>query len=269
MCGILGMAFQTGHTMGNSGEVRKIWKKLLIESNIRGSDATGSVFIDIRNAMVIKHHIPARTFVETNYYKEISKRRIVMGVGENEPIVIIGHTRMKTQGTPLNMHNNHPIIANNVIGVHNGHISNDSILFDLYKDKGVERRAQVDSEIIFRLIDHYVSNGKSMPDSIKEVSKLLMGGFACAAVHVEAPWVLWLFRCGGPIEVFRYPEKGLVIFASEKRFIENATEGFDLGRKASIPIENEQAVAINVKQNRQTRFVLEKRKFTAHFQYNI
>lgn len=269
MCGILGMGFQLGHSMNDSEMVKKIWCNLLMESNARGGDATGSAFINLRNAMIIKHHIPARTFVHTNYYNEIVNRRIKMGNEQDEPIILIGHTRMKTKGTPMDMHNNHPILADSVVGVHNGHINNDDALFDLYEDKGVKRKARVDSEVIFRLVDYHMSNVKDMSYAIKNTSKVLMGAFACAAVHVETPWVLWLFRFGNPIVIYRYPKRGLVIFASEKRFIDKATEEFDLGSKAIVPIESEQGLAINMRQNRQTRFVLQRDTSKHHSQQSI
>lgn len=258
MCGILGMAFQKGHNMKNSQEVQLILRRLFIESKRRGSDATGVAFINLQNAAVIKQHIPATDFVETKFYNKMITDRVIMeGAYKNlhkEPLIILGHTRAKTKGTQLNRHNNHPIIANKVIGVHNGVIVNDDDLFHRH-ESNVERKARVDSEVIFRLIDFY-SNGvnKPMIKAIKRTTKQLVGGFACAAVNVAEPWLMYLFRGGGPIEIYRYPERGLIIFASSKFFLDDAVEGMDLGRRAIIPIKESEGMAINVKENKQTRF---------------
>jgi len=255
MCGILGMAFQEGHTMRDNEEVREIYKKLLIESNLRGSDATGTVFISLLNAMVIKHHIPARRFVETDYYKDVARRRIKMdgplkNKGE-EPFVIMGHTRLKTKGTPTDIHNNHPIVANRIIGVHNGTIGNDDKLFQDYKKDGIKRKGRVDSEVIFRLIDHFAFN-RNMPmnRAIYKTVEITTGCAACAVVNTAEPWVIWLFRYNNPITIYRYPKRGLIMFASTDKFMDVATEGFDLGDSEIISLENEEMIAINAKQNK-------------------
>ncbi len=255
MCGILGMAFQKGHTMRSNEEVSEIYKRLLVESNARGSDATGTVFISLLNAMVIKHHMPARKFVETDYYKDVAKRRIKMdGPMKNkgeEPFVIMGHTRLKTKGTQMVIHNNHPIIANRIIGVHNGHIGNDDELFGDYEKEGVERKGRVDSEIIFRLIDHFAyKKNMSMNKAIYKAIEITTGCAACAAINTAEPWVLWLFRFKNPIVVYRYPKRGLIMFASTSMFMDKAAEGFDLGDSETISLEDEEMIAINAKQNR-------------------
>ena len=249
------MAFQKGHTMRDNDEVSEIYKKLLIESNIRGSDATGTVFISLLNAMIIKHHIPARRFVETDYYKDIVRRRIKMdgplkNKGE-ESFIIMGHTRLKTKGTPTDLHNNHPIVANRIIGVHNGTIGNDDKLFKHYEKEGIERKGRVDSEVIFRLIDHFAFK-KNMPmnRAIYKTIEMTTGCAACAAINTSEPWVLWLFRFNNPISIYRYPKRGLIMFASASAFIDDAVKGFDLGENEEIPLENEEMIAINAKQNR-------------------
>jgi len=264
MCGILGMAFQAGHTMKDSKEVLGIWHKLLVESNIRGSHATGCAFINLHNAIVIKHHIPAERFVDTDYYKKVSEKYLKMN-SEQPPLIVIGHTRLKTKGSPLNTHNNHPILTDKVVGVHNGIISNDDSLFDLYKMK---RKAQVDSEVIFRLIEHHLNDGLEMEEAIQEATRVLIGGLACAAVQIDIPWVLWLFRTGGPISIYRFPERGLVLFASAGIFLDEATKGLDLGNKASVTLKDDYGIGINVLQNKQVRFKIKEQTHQKGFQHH-
>jgi len=251
MCGILGMAFQKGHSMNDGDEVKEILKRLLVESEARGSHATGCAFVDLSTAMVIKHNIPSKRFVDTDYYKNAVDKRILMESPAVEPTIILGHTRFKTKGTPTNTHNNHPILTDKVVGVHNGVISNDEALFDMYT---LKRKAKVDSEVIFRLIEHHLADGLEMEDAIRETSKVLLGGYACAAVRLATPWVLWLFRHSGPIEVHRYPARGLILFASSEKFLEKAVDGFDLGSVAKMDIQNDEGLGMNMLQNRQVIF---------------
>jgi glucosamine 6-phosphate synthetase-like amidotransferase/phosphosugar isomerase protein len=250
MCGILGMAFQRGHTMKDSGEVKDILHKLFVESEVRGGTATGCSFVDLHDAMIIKHHIRAKRFIETDYYINAVNKRIVMGT-DSEPIIILGHTRLKTKGTQYESHNNHPIVTDKVVGVHNGVISNDDALFDLYN---MPRKGRVDSEAIFRVIEHHLKNKMDMENAICAASNVLLGSYACAAVELKIPWTLWLFRNSGPISLFRYPAKGLVIFASAERFIKEAVKGLDLGTPAEMEIKADEGVGMNMLQNRQVLF---------------
>lgn len=262
MCGILGMGFQSKN-WGNSrlsGEIAQlILTRMLYKSTRRGGDATGIALISVTNAMVLKHHIPGRTFVETDAFENSTSKFLSMSKQETDntrPLVILGHNRAQTQGTYLNKHNNHPIITNQVIGVHNGMIGNDAALFNAYSDK-ITRKAEVDSEIIFRLIDYYANKLHERESSaIKRTTYKLYGSYGCAAVNMKNPWMLWLFRGGAPIDIMHYPEVGLILFASEKAFITQAVGNMDLGPAIEIPMNTYTGIGINLKQNRHTRFKL-------------
>ncbi len=255
MCGIFGMAFQKGHKMINE-EVRYILDNLLIESQIRGRDASGVAFVSQNEVVVTKNNICASDLIETDIYKKSAEKCIHMS--DNRPTIILGHTRFKTKGTPENHHNNHPIVTNKVVGVHNGVISNDDDLFERFMSKfklSFTRRARVDSEVIFRLLDHYSNPmGHSMSRSIKAATRILEGSFACAAVNIGAPHVLWLFRCTMPIEIRHYPARGLILFASSANFIDSAVNGVIAEKYINIDLEVNSGTGINLFQNRQTTF---------------
>lgn len=263
MCGILGMAFQK-RNWGNSKNLtgvsaQLILKRMLDRSTRRGSDATGIALISIAKATVLKHHIPGRTFVETNAFDNATEDFLDMKKPEEDgtrPLVVLGHNRSETQGTYRNKHNNHPIITNKVIGVHNGVIGNDDILFSSYINK-IKRKAEVDSEIIFRLIDYYANRLKECTsEAIKRTTFKLNGSYACAIVNMRTPWMLWLFRGRAPIDIMYYPKAGLILFASEKVFITQAVGNMDLGPVIALPMEPYTGMGINLKENLRTKFNL-------------
>ena len=74
--------------------------------------------------------------------------------GTGSLLSIVGHCRQKTKGTERNNANNHPIVRDLIVGVHNGMIHNDDITFNNYKD-AIKRNGEVDSEIIFALIEYF------------------------------------------------------------------------------------------------------------------
>ena len=105
-------------------------------------------------------------------------------------------------------------MADKVIGVHNGFISNDEQLFSNLYDK-VERSGRVDSEIIFRLINYYTCEHKdTLFDAVIRASKMMSGSFACTFIHTDWPDYLTLFTNSAPISIFIFEKMKIMVFAS-------------------------------------------------------
>jgi len=133
MCGI--GAFQIVNNEVSAAKVARVLARLL---QVRGTDASGVAWHDNGNTWVNKSNI-AGAELARQLKDEIGTTGIV-------------HTRWATQGSPINNDNNHPIDVNGIVGVHNGHVSNDVELFKRCID--YKRCAQVDSEAAFAFIAH-------------------------------------------------------------------------------------------------------------------
>ena len=261
MCGIFGIAFLKGHKVSDPKIIKVILKKLFEESKVRGTDASGVAFATDNDISVIKHNIDAYKFTRSNFYEKAEELHIDKTYEELR--VILGHTRAKTKGTPEDRNNNHPVVTNRVIGVHNGNISNDDDLFDEYKAAfpgSFKRKGRVDTEIIFRLLDHYRHTiGLQMYDTISTTNNLIRGGYACAFVDAGEPWMLYLFKDWSPTDVIFYPDYGLIIFASAKAFIRSATKGLSLGESMELEYDRESCLSVNTISNKINTFKFEKK----------
>jgi glucosamine 6-phosphate synthetase-like amidotransferase/phosphosugar isomerase protein len=133
MCGI--GAFQIVNSEVDPAKVARVLLRLLEE---RGRDAAGVAWHANGDTLICKDNCAG---------KELA-RRLQTSIG-NTGIV---HTRWATQGSPTIEGNNHPIDANGIVGVHNGHIRNDVELLKMCVD--YKRQAQVDSEAVFALLAH-------------------------------------------------------------------------------------------------------------------
>jgi glucosamine 6-phosphate synthetase-like amidotransferase/phosphosugar isomerase protein len=147
MCGI--GAFQI---INNEADAAQVARVLLRQLESRGRDAAG-----------VAWHKDGETFVcKDNTNGKQLARMLEKQIGDTG----IVHTRWATQGSPENNDNNHPIDVGGVIGVHNGHISNDKQLLQLCVD--YKRCAQVDSEAVFALLAHAPSDW-SLADRVRDV----------------------------------------------------------------------------------------------------
>lgn len=147
MCGI--GAFQIKNNEVEGAQLARVLLRLL---ETRGMDASG-----------VAWHEGGQTFVQkSNIAGSELARQFKQPIGSTG----IVHTRWATQGSPTNNDNNHPIDVGGLIGVHNGHISNDKQLLQLCSD--YKRCAQVDSEAVFALLAHG-TDGMTLADKANEV----------------------------------------------------------------------------------------------------
>ena len=150
MCGILATVVKKPNN--------RFWD-LLRASEIRGQDGTGYVYYSKKGQMYNTYKVPFKA-------SDIPIRSAeVLHPGD----MVIAQNRLACFG--LNIDNQQPIISQDILLVHNGN------LFDfesVFKQENLERRYQVDSELILRLYEKYRNI-----DSIYQKTK---GNFACILV---------------------------------------------------------------------------------------
>lgn len=215
MCGIFGFVMESGVNRSQEAldVIRLITTEVAVNSQKRGDDATGIALFDKDgNYSVVKGPYPAVEFVNTDSFIES-----LLSINNNTTI-LLGHTRAKTQGSEEDNNNNHPIITENVIGVHNGTIINDD---ELEKEYGLTRKGEVDSEVPFLLLSE-MCNPRSSEKELKEVLNELEGSFALAWVDLRDTTQLHLARNTNPCELVYIPSLKMILFASERLFIINA-----------------------------------------------
>lgn len=232
MCGICGFVVDNAVGLGSRlktdtpDTLKTLITELLQESQARGTHATGvaAVTRELEIGMY-KKAVLADYFVEDKTFDKFAVDFLT-----DKTRIVIGHTRFETKGSQRNNFNNHPIASGNVVGVHNGVIGNDEILWTNRGEKK-DRRGKVDSEIIFHLLDLFSKgNNYGIEEAIYKVSKHLSGSYACAAVHIRKPKYLWLFCKGNPIYLYSSGDNlGLKVFASSEMYIEKALASINFG----------------------------------------
>lgn len=217
MCGLAGMLlFPTQRTKVEWQTLRQLFTLTLLFNQERGREASGVALIqqdgDLR---LYKAPGSASKLVMAPAYQEV-----IAAVGP-ETTCILGHTRMSTKGNSSNNANNHPLLAGRVIGIHNGHISNDD---DLCRYLALPRQGQVDSEIIFRLLDtisNHSLNGNYLAAARRRIQQL-RGRFTTLSVDLREPSRLLAVKYDMPLCVHYHAPLQALFFSSRYLFLRKA-----------------------------------------------
>ncbi|NTV45199.1 MAG: hypothetical protein HGB11_01445 [Chlorobiales bacterium] len=224
----------------------KIWEEIrssitenLIANEERGKEATGLAVVQTTGRISIaKMPVPASDFVKTDQYSAVLSE-----IGP-QTTAVLGHTRKPTKGTAFCCDNNHPIYTETVVGIHNGHIENDN---EIFGNSGSVRRGEVDSEIIFRLLDtvsHEKNDDQSLLCEIQQKLTGLKGKLTFISCDSRQPERLLLVRHLNPLSHYYHPDWQSLIFSSRYIFLRKA---FGL-KVASQALKNDHAFLFNAYQ---------------------
>lgn len=176
MCGIYGFIGKTD----NSAKALKLFTKLGINSESRGTHATGYYAL---NGDI---HFDKAPIKASEFYTQAFTEKFVNDL----PTVMIGHNRYATHGDPANNENNHPFVSKRFGFIHNGVVGYTTTATEL----GVKIHSECDSELIFRyFLKKFWESEKAFSSISDTLKKFDNGGVACAMVDSKKRR-LWLFR---------------------------------------------------------------------------
>lgn len=194
-------------------EIKDCLTQNLLFNEDRGRKATGLAVIQTDGQMALsKMPLEATEFVKTPHYKNL-----LATVGP-QTTLLLGHTRHPTKGDPASNDNNHPLLAGPICGIHNGEIDNDDALF---ASCGCPRRGQVDSEVIFRLLEPLSPlqlNGSYLT-AVRSQLQRLEGSFTFLACDRRASDRLLVVRHQRPLAVHFHADWKALIFSSRYIFL--------------------------------------------------
>jgi len=135
-----------------------------------------------------------------------------------EPVAIIGHSRLVTDGTSEHADNNQPVVKDGIVGVHNGIIVNHAQLWDKYKN--LNRTYEVDTEIALSLLRHFISISGDIVSAVQKMFFEIEGAASVAFLFNNSNTVL-LGTNTGSLYTYNSKNNNLFIFASESIILEN------------------------------------------------
>ena len=212
MCGIFGITVGEGPLQ--TRKIPHLLKDLFLFSESRGKEASGIAVCSRENIQVLKSAVAASSMIRSGQYRKLMAET-VNGTAEKlqEPITIIGHSRLVTDGSRYDQGNNQPVLAGNCVGIHNGIIVNNEEIWKGQSD--LRRQYQVDSEVILALLRKFLGEQASIIKAAQKSFTVIQGSASIAVLFRDYDRLLLATNNGSLYYANITPLRAL-IFASEK-----------------------------------------------------
>jgi len=216
LCGIFGIAIGENLKLSPK-ELMRIVNSIFKLSESRGKEASGLAVRFQNSIYVFKEPITSSKLVKTQQYKELFnqtlKAKAYDGIQLKAPILVLGHSRLQTNGQSEINANNQPVVKDGVIGIHNGIIVNDFQLWNQFSQ--ITKKYDVDTEVFLSLLHMYRDQGKSLVEAVKLVFGQIEGSASVALQFEDIDSFILASNTGSLYLAFNQKHK-ILVFASEK-----------------------------------------------------
>lgn len=194
MCCLFGL-IDYRHSL-TAKQKNRITSALAVAAEARGTDATGIAYNSGGKLIIYKQALPAHC--------------MRFHIPE-DAAVVMGHTRMTTQGSAKRNRNNHPFLGHTDSGdfafAHNGVLYNDALL---RRSLHLPRtRIQTDSYVGVQLIERKKTLNF---DSLRYMAEQVEGSFSFTALDNKNG--LWFVKGDSPLCIYHFPRLGIYVYAS-------------------------------------------------------
>ena len=193
-------------------EKSKMLSRLAVECQVRGTDATGIAYNHGDRLSIFKRPLPAHRM----------KLRI-----PRDCHVVMGHTRLTTQGSEQFNPNNHPFRgkADKPFALaHNGVLYNDGMIRS--KEKLPLTAIETDSYVAVQLLER---QGNLAQESLIHMAEQLEGTFVFTLLDAED--TLTVVRGDNPFCLYHFPKAGFYLYASTEEILKRAIQKMKLPRE--------------------------------------
>lgn len=222
----------------------RLIRELSIAAEVRGTDATGVAYNTSRGLQI--------------YKRPLAAHRLHLRIPA-EAHVVLGHTRMATQGSAKKNFNNHPFAGSvkekHFALAHNGVLWND---LELRHTKHLPRtKVQTDSYVAVQLIEQQKSLDSS---SLRYTAEAVEGSFSFTVLSERDD--LYLIKGDNPLNIVHFLKVGVYAYASTAEILNKALArcGNWLGRGEKVDIAMGDIVKID-SSGRITRGTFDASKF--------
>lgn len=216
MCAVFGL-IDYGKVLTAQQRECILWR-LSVDCEERGIDATGYAFRENGKLKVVKKPVPAHELFLT--LKEDCN-------------VILGHTRMTTQGKAEDNFNNHPFLGSAggtpFALAHNGILRNDTAL---RKELNIpETKIKTDSYIAVQLLEKL---GELSEKTLAQTAEKILGSFVFTLLDNDNN--SYFVRGNNPLALYKF-KAGLYVYASTEQILNTALRALGIMGREHEKIE--------------------------------
>lgn len=230
MCGIVGLALNRQVAMTKT-ETRTLIERLLLLSESRGSESAGCHFYlpDAAKAWTVKGAMSASKFISSMEFTQTLATVLDLAYSDSDstlrqPLVMLGHSRLVTNGQAELLQNNQPVRSTEVTLIHNGIIVNVDELWRVRTD--LKRFAEVDTEILCAMIASAMASRHEPIHATQIAYSAIEGAASIAWVHSRGDNLVLATNTGDLYHAGMTSGGGL-FFASERYILRSALHGID------------------------------------------
>lgn len=228
MCGIFGL-FANPSSGLTPKAIKTILSRIMILSESRGKEAAGVALLNQGTVQVYKQAVPVSEMLRTQEFKMLIDRSLTHSKGKlNQPVTIVGHSRLVTNGDQNTSGNNQPVMTPDVVGVHNGIIVNEQELWSKFPH--FQRQTDVDTEVLFFLISHFIRQTGSLVKGAQCAYEEIYG-VANIAVFLRDFGQLMLATNNGSLYFCTNESGSVIIFVSEEYILKTLITKLNLEDK--------------------------------------
>ena len=211
--------------------LKKLTQALANAAEERGTDAAGISYVKDSKVVIFKRPKPAR--------------KLHFNIPEGTKVVM-GHTRMTTQGNEKYNYNNHPFpgVAGDTLFAfaHNGVLWNDK---ELRKEKLIpDTHIETDSYAACQLIE---KQDKLDFDSLKYMAETVEGNFTFTVLDDSNS--LYIIKGSNPMCLLNFKDIGLYVYASTESIMKNALRRIGLHKFANERIKTDEGDILRIDRN--------------------
>ncbi|MCW4005052.1 MAG: hypothetical protein NWF04_00425 [Candidatus Bathyarchaeota archaeon] len=228
MCGIFGAII--AEDLGfSSNDLMQLVNYMFKLSESRGKEASGLAVRFNDSVYVLKEPVSASELIKSKKYQNLFTQTLKTDGCKNgclqPPIVVLGHSRLQTNGPSEINTNNQPVVKDGAVGIHNGIIVNDQKLWAAFP--AIKKRYDVDTEIFLSLLQLFREGGQPMAHAVSWVFEKIEGSASVALQFEDANTVVLATNTGSLYLGCSKTGKTLV-FASEQYILQQITESASL-----------------------------------------
>ena len=212
MCGIFGISYKINPKQDYDKIIFDL-RQLVTLSEKRGSDTFGISVKLLEETLIYKTNEKPTIAINKKNYKYFLEDNLKKKLNDN--LLIIGQTRLVTNGSKFSYKNNQPLETKNVVGVHNGIFTNLQS-YDEKKTENLESyNVKSDSLTFFENISEY-ANDQNFINKYIQYLKKVVGNYSVALQVRNENKIIISSNCGS---LYYYFDNNFFCFASEKNIL--------------------------------------------------